>query len=369
MKAIVRYIGMDVHKDTICVAVADGGRGRAEVLETIPNNWLAVMKLLDRVGPPARLRVCYEAGPTGFELARCLSDQGICCVVAAPSLIPRQPGCRVKTDRRDAVQLARFLRSGDLVEVAIPDRQSEAMRDLERSRDDAKRAERVARHQLDKFLLRHNRIWSGKTKWTQAHRRWINEQSFAEAAQRRVLDDYIATVDGTTARVDCLTVSLEELVDGWALGPLVRALMALRGVGLVTAVTLVAEIGDFGRFTAPGKLMSFIGLVPSIQASGLSCRHGRITRSGNGHVRRVLVEAAWNYRFRPRGTSAAIAARRSQVSPAVRRIAEQAEQRLCRRYRQLTDKGKAPQKVVIAVARELAGFVWAIAQQENLLAV
>lgn len=368
MKKIVRYIGLDVHKDTIAIALADAGRSAAEVVEEIGNDLTSLLRVLDRLGPRQRLRVCYEAGPTGFDLARHLTEQGIHCIVVAPSLVPTRQGRRVKTDRRDAAKLAHFLRSGDLVEVAIPERQTEAMRDLERARDDAKKAERTARHQLDKFLLRHGRVWSGKTKWTRSHWDWIGQQEFAEVAQRRVHDDYVSTVRQATERVNRLTDSLSELVETWTLGPLVKGLMALRGVQLVTAATLAAEIGDFRRFSKPSQLMSFLGLVPSIEASGLSCRRGRITRTGNTHVRRVLVEAAWAYRYRPRGVSRAIEQRRGIVSTEVRGIAERAEQRLCRRYQRLNQRGKPSQKVITAIARELAGFVWAIAQEERLLA-
>jgi transposase len=367
MSKIVRYVGLDVHKDSITIAVADQGRSPARLVDTVGNDWCSLMKVLERLGPYQRLRVCYEAGPTGFGLARTLTTGGIHCVVVAPSLVPVQKGRRVKTDRRDARKLAHFLRSGDLVEVAIPDRQTEAMRDLERARDDAKRAERTSRHQLDKFLLRHNRIWSGKSKWTRAHWNWIGEQSFAEESQRRVLNDYITAVQQATCRVASLTADISEQVEDWSLGPLVKALMALRGVQLVTAVVLAAEIGDFRRFPTAAKLMSFLGLVPSVEASGLSTRRGRITRTGNTHARWILVEAAWNYRYRPR-PSKAIEARRRAVSPAVRAIAERAERRLSRRYQRLIAKGKLPNKAVVAVARELAGFVWAIAQEEELLA-
>jgi transposase len=367
MKKIVRYIGMDMHKESIVIAVADRGRAVAEVVATIGNDWLSLLEVLDRLGPASRLRLCYEAGPTGFDLARRLTDAGYHCVVVAPSLVPVQPGRRVKTDRRDARKLAHFLRSGDLVEVAIPERQTEALRDLERARDDAKNAERAARHQLDKFLLRQHRIWPGLSKWTCAHWTWLGQQEFAEEAQRRVRDDYILTVQQATARVERLTTDLADLVENSALRPLVKALMALRGVQLVTAVVIAAEIGDFRRFAHPSDLMSFLGLVPSVAASGESCRRGRITRTGNRHARRILIEAAWSYRFRPRG-SKAIEARRRPVSAAVRSIAERAEQRLCRRYQRLVERGKPTQKVVTAVARELAGFVWAIAQQEKLLA-
>jgi len=365
MSKSVTYVGLDVHKETIVIAKA-AGRQRAEVVKKIPNDWPKLLKALDGLSPKERLRVCYEAGPTGYDLARRLNSTGVCCIVVAPSLIPVQPGKRVKTDRRDARRLAELLRAGELVEVKIPERETEAMRDLERARDDAKNAERAARQQLDKFLLRHGRIWSDGTKWTHRHWNWIERQEFAAEAQRRVLADYIRAVKEATARIERLEKDLEELVESWALAPLVRSLQALRGVGLLTAVILAAEIGDYARFRTPRQLMSYLGMVPSEDSTGQRRRQGRITRTGNGHARRILVEAAWNYRFRPRD-SKAIRQRREQVPESVRAIAEKAEQRLSRRYQALVAKGKASPKAVMAVARELAGFVWAIAQATSAL--
>ncbi|MFZ1006150.1 MAG: IS110 family transposase [Candidatus Sulfotelmatobacter sp.] len=367
MRKNLRFVGLDVHKDSISVAVAENGREPARLLETIPADEWLLLKVLDRLGPKSRLRVCYEAGPTGYGLARQLNEQGICCVVVAPSLVPIQKNRRIKTDRRDAVRLAHFLRSGDLVEVSVPQAQTEAMRDLERAREDAIQVERVARQQLDKFLLRHGRRWSAGGKWTHKHWKWIKVQEFPEEASRRVFDDYIYTVEQALARVQRLTADIGELVERWTLGPLVRALQALRGVDLVTAVVLAAEIGNFKRFRTPKQLMAYLGLVPSEHSSGGDRRQGGITRTGNRHARWVLVEAAWNYRFGP-CASKRINARRELVAAGVRTIAERAEQRLSRRFRRLVDRGKSSQKAVTAVARELVGFVWAIAQEDNLLA-
>ena len=367
MRKNLRFVGLDVHKDSISVAVAENGREPARLLETIPADEWVLLKVLDRLGPKSRLRVCYEAGPTGYGLARRLHEQGICCVVVAPSLVPTQKNRRIKTDRRDAVRLAHFLRSGDLVKVTVPEAQTEAMRDLERAREDAIQQERVARQQLDKFLLRHGRCWSAGGKWTCKHWKWIKVQEFPEEASRRVFNDYIQTVEQTLARVQRLTADISELVERWTLGPLVRALQALRGVDLVTAVVLAAEIGDFKRFRTPKQLMAYLGLVPSEHSSGGGRRQGGITRTGNRHARWVLVEAAWNYRFGP-CASQRINARRQLVAAGVRTIAQRAEQRLSRRFRRLIDRGKSSQKAVTAVARELVGFVWAIAQEDQLLA-
>lgn len=367
MKKNLRFVGLDVHKDSITVAVADSGRESARVLETIDHDELALLKVLERLGPAARLRVCYEAGPTGYLLARRLNEQGICCVVVAPSLIPRPGSRRIKTDRRDAIRLAHFHRSGDLVEVSVPEAQTEAMRDLERSREDAKQAERTCRHQLDKFLLRHGRRWSEGARWTLKHWRWVKQQAFAEEAMRRVSRDYVLAAEQASLRVERLTKDIDELSQSWTQHALVRAFQALRGVELVTAVVLAAEIGDFKRFATARQFMAYLGLVPGEQSSGLTRRLGGITRTGNRHVRWILVEAAWNYRFGP-CASKRINARRELVAGGVRAIAERAEQRLHRRFRRLLDRGKSNKKAVIAVARELAGFVWAIAQEDKLLA-
>jgi len=363
MKKNLRFVGLDVHQDSIAVALAESGREPARLLETIPADESLLLKLLDRLGPKSRLRVCYEAGPTGYGLARRLNEQGICCVVVAPSLVPTQKNRRIKTDRRDAVRLAHFLRSGDLVEVTIPEAQTEAMRDLERAREDAIQVERVARQQLDKY----GRRWSEGKKWTLKHWRWIKLQEFPEEASRRVLGDYLHTAELALARVQRLTADISELVERWTLGPLVRALQALRGVDLVTAVVLAAEIGNFKRFRTPKQLMAYLGLVPSEHSSGGDRRQGGITRTGNRHARWVMVEAAWNYRFRP-CASQRINARRQRVAAGVWKIAERAEQRLSRRFKRLIDHGKSSQKAVTAVARELVGFVWAIAQEDTLLA-
>jgi transposase len=367
MKTKIRYVGLDVHKDSIAVAVADEGNEPAQMFGEVPNELGALRKCLDRLGSPRGLRVCYEAGPTGYDLARDLNAAGISCTVVAPSLVPKD-GRKVKTDRRDARKLAHFLRSGDLVAVHVPEPATEAMRDLVRARDDAKKAERAARHQLDKFLLRHGRIWRGTTKWTGAHVTWVGQQRFELAAAQRVLEDGITTVEQASQRVARLTQDIGELVQTWSLRPLVVALQALRGVQLVSAAVLVSEIGNYQRFTSPRQLMSYLGLIPSEHSSGGSRRQGRITRTGNSHARRILVEAAWAYRHRARLTKA-IAARQEGVSKGVQAIAWKAQQRLHRRYVRLTSRGKNKQQTVTALARELAGFVWAIAKEKDLLTV
>ena len=363
MKQSLIYVGLDVHKDSIVLAMATR-KQPAVVLRKMPNDWAQLLKTLEKVGDIDRLRICYEAGPTGYDLARRLNATGISCVIVAPSLIPVQPGQRIKTDRRDARKLADLHRNGQLVEVRIPETETEAMRDLERARDDAKNAERTAKQQLDKFLLRHGRMWS-RSKWTRLHWAWIERQELPSEALRRVLADYIRTVKEATTRLERLEKDIEELAETWALTPLVKAFQALRGVRLITAVILAAEVGDYARFGTPRELMAYLGMVPSESSSGQRRRQGRITRTGNGHVRRILTESAWNYRFYPR-PSRAIIKRRESLPTEVVAIAEKAEERLSKRYRHLIQKGKSSPKAVTAVARELAGFVWAIAQEVTL---
>ncbi len=281
--------------------------------------------------------------------------------------MPIKAGDKVKTDRRDACKLARSHRAGELTPIHVPDEVTEAMRDLERARDDAKRAEKAVRNQLGKFLLRHDRKYDGKTPWTQTHRDWIRRQTFEHEAQNRVLQDYLHAVEEAGERVARLTKDIEELVESWSSAALVKALQALRGVRLITAAILVAELGDLRRFRSAPEFMSFLGLVPSENSTGKSRRQGRITRTGNSHARWVLVEAAWSYRFPPR-MSTEIRKRNEGVSQEVKSIAWKAQRRLHGRYRRLLGRGKQVQRTITAVARELAGFVWAIGQQPKLLA-
>jgi len=357
----LRFVGLDVHKDTVVVAVADGDGSAPQIFGTFPNEVASLVKRLKKLGSVQSLRCCYEAGPTGLGLHRALNAAGIACSVIAPSLVPQKAGERVKTDRRDAAKLARFLRSGDLTEVHVLDEQTESMRDLERARDDAKNAERVVRHQLSKFLLRHGRVYSGKKTWAVAHMTWIRSQQFDHEPHNRVLVEYVRAVDEGTARVERLTQDILELVEHWHLKPLVLALQSLRGVKTLTAVILAAEIGDFARFATAPQLMAFLGLVPSEHSSGQRKQRGGITRAGNQHVRRVLVESAWSYRFRP-NVSRDIAKRNEGLAPDVQAIAWKAQHRLHGRYKKLLGRGKTKQQTVTALARELAGFVWAISR-------
>jgi len=366
MNKSLRFVGLDVHKDSITIAVAEEGREPAYVYGKILNDWEILKRALRRLGAKSSLRCCYEAGPCGYGLYRKMKEAKIECVVVAPSLVPVQSGNRVKTDRRDATKLAHFLRSGDLTEIFVPDEEAEALRDLERAREDAKNAERAGRHQLGKFLLRHGRHWN-KTNWTRNHLDWIRRQKFEHQAQQRVLTDYLKTVEDATERERQLTKDLAELVKETKLYPLIRALQAFRGIQLITAVTIAAELVDLQRFSSPRQLMAFLGLVPSEHSSGENQRRGRITRAGNGHVRRMLIEAAWSYHYQP-NMSKAIRKRNEGVAPGVQRLAWKAQKRLHKRLYHLLRKGKSGQKAITAVARELAGFIWAVGQQPAWLA-
>jgi transposase len=358
------YIGLDVHKETIAVGVAECGRDAPEYYGEILNRPKAVAKLIAKLSRRfggERLLWVYEAGPCGYGLYRQLMASAHACEVVAPSLIPRKAGERVKTDRRDALSLARQSRSGELTAVWVPGEEQESIRDLTRGREDMKAIETQARQRLGAFLLRHGHVYeSGKSKWTKRHFRWLETVKFDAPVQQLVFQEYIEAVKEAQRRVAGLEEQMRLALQGWSLRPVVEGLMALRGVSLVTAMTVLAELGDITRFDSPRQLMAYLGLVPSEHSSGNSRRQGGITKTGNGHVRRVLVEAGWNYRFPARKTRV-IEQRAKQVSVPVQAIAWEAQKRLCARYRQLMEAGKLTKQVTTAVARELAGFIWAIA--------
>ncbi len=363
MEHSITYVGLDVHKDTIAVAVAEMGK-RGEVREhgKIANTPAALKALtakLSRGG--SELRFCYEAGPCGYGIQRQLTEGGHGCVVVAPSLIPRKPGDRIKTDRRDAINLAKLHRAGELTAVWVPDQAHEAMRDLVRARLAAVRTLRQARQQLSGFLLRQGHHYH-RPAWTLMHRRWLAGLKFEQPAHHIVLEDCIAAVEAATARRDRLETHIEAALPDWSLAPMVRALQALRGVALVSAATLIAELGDITRFTNPRQLMAYLGLVPSEHSSGRARRQGGITKAGNGAARRMLIEAAWSYRF-PARISREQLLRQETLAKPVRDIAWKAQERLCRRYRKLARAGKLPTVITAAIARELSGFVWAIARK------
>ena len=355
------YVGLDVHKETIAVAVAFPGREDPVYRGTIANRRSSLRRLVGNLSPYGEvLSFCYEAGPCGYGVYREIVATGHDCTVVAPSLIPRKSGDRVKTDRRDALNLARLHRAGELRGVWVPDGEQEAMRDLTRAREDMKAIELKARQRLGAFLLRHERIWAGRSRWTQAHFRWLEEQSFEHPVQQVVFQEYVDAVLDARRRVAGLDEQIREAVSTWSLQPVVEALMSLRGVNLLTAVTVLAELGDLTRFDSPRQLMSHVGLVPSEHSSGGRRRQGGITKTGNGHVRRVLVEAAWSYRFAARKT-AHLRRKAANAPPRVQALAWAAQKRLCGRYRLLSNAGKAQCQVTTAVARELTGFLWAIA--------
>lgn len=362
MEKFSKYVGLDAHKEKISVAVADAVGGEARFYGEVSNTPAAVRRLLKRLsGDGEVVSYCYEAGPCGYELYRQIHQSGHACSVVAPSLIPSRPGDRVKTDRRDSVSLARLHRAGELTAVWVPDEVQEAMRDLTRAREDLKHLERQSRQRLSAFLLRHGRRYTaGKSKWTQAYWRWLERLRFAEPVQQIVLQEYIDSVKQQQSRVAALEAEMARALPSWPLAPVVEALMALRGCRLITAMTVVAELGDISRFDSPPQLMAFLGLVPSEYSSGQRRCRGGITKTGNGHVRRVLIEAAWCYRF-PAKKSAPLQRRAERTSPAVQAIAWKAQKRLCARFRDLDRRGLMRVKIATAIARELSGFIWAIA--------
>lgn len=356
------HVGLDVHKDSISIGVAQPGREPGKLLTKIAHHLPKLLKQLDKLGTPAQLHVVYEAGPTGFGLARALLAKGYSCEVIAPSKTPRRPGDRVKTDTRDCIMLAEYSRAGALHAVWIPDAGDEAIRDLSRAREDAIEARHQARLQLKSFLLRHDVSYAGKTSWGKAHYLWLAEQSFGASASQTAFTEYCLTVQAADQRIERLTQALEGSVTQWRFADVVAALQALRGVAMVTAIGLVAEIGDFSRFEHPRKLMGYLGLVPSEHSSGERTSRGSITKTGNAHARRLLTEAAWQYRH-PARISRAAQLRQEGLSEQVRATAWKAQLRLSRRFAALNKRGLQVNKACIAVARELAGFVWAIGQR------
>jgi len=360
MRKYSKYVGLDVHKETISVGIAKAGRGEAEYYGEIMNRPETVKKLVKKLSEASKdILYCYEAGPCGYEIYRQIKGHGYECEVIAPSLIPKKAGDRIKTDRRDANTLARLLRAGELTAVWVPNREQEAMRDLTRAREDMKAAERHIKQRLGAFLLRHGKRYSGKCKWTQVHFRWLEAVKFDSAVHQIVFQEYIDAVKDAKKRVAMMEKEMITALQEWELGEVVTSLMALRGVNMVTAMTIVAELGDISRFQSPPQLMAYLGLVPSEHSSGGQRHRGAITKTGNRHVRRALVESAWSYRFPARKT-AILQRRAEKTSTEVQEIAWKAQKRLCMRYRHLINRGKLQVKACTAVARELAGFIWAI---------
>lgn len=361
------YVGLDVHKVNIVISVARAGRMEPELRGEILNNPKSVKKLVERLSREFGgeiLLFCYEAGPCGYGLYRQIIDLGHDCQVVAPSLVPRKPGERIKTDRRDASKLARSLRSGDLTAVWVPDEEQESMRDLTRARSDFKGIELKARQQLSAFVLRHGYQWpSNRSRWTKSHCSWLESLRMTHDWQQVVLQEYIDAVKAASQRVADITAQMERALPQWSLAPVVKALVALRGIDKLSAMVILAELGDISRFESPRQLMAFLGLVPSEHTSSSRRRQGAITKTGNSHARRMLVECAWSYRFPPRQT--AYMRRKAKGAPAEARIiAWRAQKRLCGRYRDLIQAGKNTKQTIVAIARELAGFIWDIVCHE-----
>jgi len=358
------FVAFDTSKLRNAVAIADGGRdGEVRYLGEIDNTPAATAKLIRKLADKYQgLTFCYEAGPTGYGLQRQITGLGHSCQVVAPSLIPKKPGDRVKTNRRDAVGLVKLLRAGELTAVWVPDERHEAMRDLCRARGAAVKDQRVKRQQLTAFLLRHGRHFvDGKNNWTKKHERWLLSQKFEHAEHRIVFEEMMLAMRQAQERIERLEQTIRDAVPGWSLAELVTALMAMRGLDLISTTTLLTEIGDLSRFRTPRELMGYLGLVPSEHSTGASVKRGPITKAGNNRARRTLVECSWCYQHPPRvGKDKQV---KVEAAPrAAREIAWKAQHRLHGRYRALTRRGKLRTVAITAVARELAGFIWAISR-------
>jgi transposase len=362
----VCFVGLDVHAETIAVAVAELN-GEVRSYGVIPNRLESVRKLVRKLGPAKRIRACYEAGPTGYALYWQLTQLGVACEVIAPSLVPQKAGDRVKTDRRDAEKLARCYRAGELTAVWGPDEEHEALRDLVRAREAAKKDQLKARHRLGKFLLRHGRRPEGVKTWTKRYLEWIKSHvRFTQPALEATLEDYLHEVEHVAERILKLERAIDEAIQQAPpeIRTVVEALQALRGVAQTTAATIVSELGSLSRFQSPRQLMGYSGLVPSERSSGNRIQRGSITKTGNAHLRRVLVEAAWAYQHRPNVTGFLLRRQKSlELSEEVKQIAWKAQHRLHKRYKAFAARGKNKNQIVTAVGRELLGFIWAIARE------
>jgi transposase len=362
------FVGLDVHKDSIAVAHAGGDAAAPVFVGEIGSRQVDIDQLLRRLrGKSVTLQVAYEAGPCGYGLYRYLTAKGVSCQVVAPSLIPRKAGDKVKTDRRDALTLARLLRSGDLTTVYVPSVEDEAIRDLCRARDAARLTMKNAKLRLKSFLLRLGRHYVGRADWNEAHRRYLAKVVCPTPAQQIVFQEAVKAVDEQVDRLQRLEAELLDRAPAWRLYPVVQALQALRGVQWLVAITVVAELGDLTRFTSPRQLAAFVGLIPSEYSSGASRRQGGITKAGNGRARRALIEGAWAYRH-PAKVSQHIQTRIDRLPKPIQDLGWKAQVRLCKRFRRLVGRGKHPNVVVTAIARELIAFMWAIAKEVGVTA-
>jgi len=361
MKNKVRFLGLDVHAETIAVAIAEPD-GEVRSLGTIANRAESIRKLIKKLGQVEQLKACYEAGPTGYVLYWQLAELGVACEVIAPTLVPMKAGDRVKTDRRDAERLARSYRSGDLTAVWVPDEGSESLRDLVRAREAAKQDQLRARHRLSKFLLRlGQRPAAGMKAWTAPYMAWVRQVHFAQVAREATMLDYLHEVDHMSERVKRLEQAITEAVKLAApvVQEVVKGLQALRGIAEISAVTIVAELGSITRFGTARQLMGYSGAVPTEDSSGQRTRRGSITKTGNAHLRRIVVEAAWSYRYRP-AIGPRLRKRQEGVPEPIKEIAWKAQVRLHKRFMKLAAAGKDQRKIITAVGRELLGFIWAI---------
>ena len=363
------YLGLDVHQDSIAVAIAEGGR-KGEVRDhgAITNDLHALEKLLGRLrqahGPDVVMHVCYEAGPCGFGIARRLQQLGVECMVVAPSMTPTRSGDRIKTDRRDARKLARLLRSGELTGIYIPEPTDEAMRDLCRARTDAVEDQRRARHQLQALLLRHGYRYTGRTAWTPAHLRYLRELVLPHPAMQVILEEYLMTIDAAGERIARSEAAMRELLPSWRLEPAVKALMACKGFQHVAAMILVSELGEIHRFGHPRQVMAYLGLVPTEKTSSDKRRQGGITKCGNSHARWLLIECAQHYATPPK-VSKELSKRQEGQSREVRAISWRAQNRLHTRFNGLAARRLQRNKALVAIARELSGFVWEVLRTQD----
>ena len=361
MKQVTTYVGVDAHKKDLFIAMLVGP-SPTPVTWTVPNEPNAVKRLVRKLerDAPGPVRMCYEAGPCGYALQRQVATARVSCQVIAPGLIPRKPGERIKTNRRDARKLAELFRAGLLTEVRPPTPADEAVRDLCRARDDAREDLQRSRHRLGKLLLRRGLHFGGRN-WTRAHRQWIDSLEWAQPAERIVVDDYLLAIDHLESRLSELDARLTDVAETEPYREHVEWLRCFRGIDTLTAILILAELHDFQRFPSPRALMAYLGLVPGEDSTGEKQRRGRITRTGNALVRRLLVETAWHYQHRP-SIGVALTRRRKGQPGRVIAIADKAQQRLCRRFRRLMEQHKPAPKVAVAIARELAGFLWAALQ-------